>query len=647
MKYRNLGLGVFILGLSLPGGMGKIYKEGQRNIQVANLDATTVINEDMKLIVFRDPNSAFTDYMGCNPDKGTQFTYSADRQWVGCCLPGQTLEGSRETAFDCCGAGHKLVGSKEAGYRCCPSGQEFDGAKCKDPTPVCQNGKLLVDGKCVCPAGTVESSSGGCQTTPISVCPNATACPSEVTAGKCYLFKMDNGEYLGYHNRGWYSASKPSNSFQPGKFKLCKEESCPNGAPVNPGDAIRIQDLHGQANSGRDPNHWLNGAANGGHIAKTPDYSTAGVFTITKWTPGKYCLGGFNSGVGPTCPSDDPAVTFNSLDQQSCVPLELVPVPCDIRDVNNNCLWTGGQKPCPVGHNCVPTVTGPGTGPSTGGPVIPPSVQCPAGSHWNGSNCVGTNPPSVQCPHGSTWNGQSCIGTVVPPTDGGTGTVTPPTGVTATCPPGQSWRSGKCYLPITDCADRTRPEFGDTSYNPADFPCSAGRERPCRGEQVQEWRPAKLDWGGNYQHPNAPKPYDIQVDFNFDVIMSIVDVEAQSEHFLIKLDGEFFGETGGEVGYKNQYVGNYNDPEWCLLNGYTRGYFRIPKGKHTITVEWPKGTGKYKTEAGGNWWYGIARYRFDKLCDPDNCLPSCVKTKRTEAEEARAKLAGAREHTEL
>lgn len=60
--------------------------------------------------------------------------------------------------------------------------------------------------------------------------------------------------------------------------------------------------------------------------------------------------------------------------------------------------------------------------------------------------------------------------------------------------------------------------------------------------------------------------------------MSIVDVEAQSEHFLVNLDGTFWGETGGERGYKNQYIGNYNDPEWCLLNGYTRGYFLIPKG---------------------------------------------------------------------
>lgn len=102
-------------------------------------------------------------------------------------------------------------------------------------------------------------------------------------------------------------------------------------------------------------------------------------------------------------------------------------------------------------------------------------------------------------------------------------------------------------------------------------------------------------------------------------MMSIVDVEAQSEHFLIKLDGEFLGETGGENGYTNKYIGTWWDLEWCLAHAYTRGYFWIPAGKHSITIEWPVGTGKYKNEAGGNWWYGIARYRLDRLCDASRC----------------------------
>lgn len=43
--------------------------------------------------------------------------------------------------------------------------------------------------------------------------------------------------------------------------------------------------------------------------------------------------------------------------------------------------------------------------------------------------------------------------------------------------------------------------------------------------------------------------------------MNFTDVGTQSEHFLIKLDGEFLGETGGEHDYKNEYVGNWWDFE--------------------------------------------------------------------------------------
>src|SRR5689334_8515498 len=91
--------------------------------------------------------------------------------------------------------------------------------------------------------------------------------------GNCYLFKMENGQYLGF-NKGWYAASKPSRDVQIGKFRFCKDEECIHGGDdVNPGDPIRIMDLHGEANSGKDPNQWLNDAQNGGHIGRTPNYA--------------------------------------------------------------------------------------------------------------------------------------------------------------------------------------------------------------------------------------------------------------------------------------------------------------------------------------------------------------------------------------
>jgi hypothetical protein len=131
--------------------------------------------------------------------------------------------------------------------------------------------------------------------------------------GKCYTWTFPNGERFGYNAHGWYTASKESRHQQFGKFRLCKDKNCLPGA-INPGEGFSAQDVHGQANGkiecsgrrddsdnlvgGQNPNQWVDGKQNGGHIGKTPDYAKSGKFTITKWPCGKYCLGGLDAGLG-------------------------------------------------------------------------------------------------------------------------------------------------------------------------------------------------------------------------------------------------------------------------------------------------------------------------------------------------------------
>ncbi|VBB80501.1 Putative protein of unknown function [Podospora comata] len=653
--------GVLAVGamIMVPSALAAIRLDvGPRNVQVAEITPGADIRRDKQEVLFNEPDSDFDLPLRCKPAQGKLLTLTDDEKWAACCPPGTRLLGTINTAFDCCGEGHDLAGSKDTGWTCCLSGYEYDGTKCKDPKPLCPNGMELVDGKCICPPGTTQAADGTCK-------------PNTANGGN-----GNGGNQAGKHPSGPCSSEISSD----GQRRVSRFQQ----AVINPGDPIRILDLHGEPNSGKDPNQWLNNAQNGGHIARTPKFEDAGVFTISKWTEGKYCISGLETGVGPTCPSDSPALTFNTLDTESCLPLELVTVPCNIRDPNNNCLWSGNQqKPCPTGFSCLPNGQSPGQFPSgqspggqnpgsqspggqSSGSQFPggqfPGGQFPGGYFPNGQNPGdrfpgGQNPggqfpggefPSGQIPGGQFPGGQF-PGSQFPDgqNPGGqnpgcrptpTGTLTPGGGATPTCPPGQPWKDGTCVIPITDCADRAHPEFGDTSYNPANFPCSIGRERPCRGEQVQDWKPANLPWTSTHRQPGPPQPYETTINFDFDVIMSIVDVETQSEHFLVNLDGTFWGETGGERGYKNQYIGNYNDPEWCLLNGYTRGYFLIPKGQHTLTIEWPQGTGKYQNDGGGNWWYGIARYRFDKLCDPSRCLPDCAVEKEKEAQQLRLQL---------
>ncbi|KJK86476.1 hypothetical protein H633G_09667, partial [Metarhizium anisopliae BRIP 53284] len=186
-------------------------------------------------------------------------------------------------------------------------------------------------------------------------CQSPETCSSGVDTGKCYLFKMENGQYLGYDSRPGvkaYTAGQDSATHHMGKFRFCKDQNCTRGCAVNPGEGFAILDIHGASNTGAEANNFLDAKPNGGHIGKTPDYSAAGRFTITKWTCGKYCLGGAgNQGVGPTCPSLEPALTFNTLDAQSCLPLTLVEVPCDVRDRKNNCRWDKTPGSCGPGDS--------------------------------------------------------------------------------------------------------------------------------------------------------------------------------------------------------------------------------------------------------------------------------------------------------
>lgn len=158
---------------------------------------------------------------------------------------------------------------------------------------------------------------------------------------------MDNGNLLGYQrNVNYYTSGEDSRNRMPGKFKFCKTEECDGSSLIDPGDGFRIQDLHGDANTGRRAEQWLDDRKNGNHIRKTSDFDDAGVFSLTKWSCGKYCLSGFEYGLSPTCPTDRTSITFLEKDDQACRPVEVEEVPCDIRAKSNNCFWDGGAGTC-------------------------------------------------------------------------------------------------------------------------------------------------------------------------------------------------------------------------------------------------------------------------------------------------------------
>ncbi|OTA70605.1 hypothetical protein K449DRAFT_393597 [Hypoxylon sp. EC38] len=324
----------------------------RKNVEVAEIDKNAHIDQENHEIVFREGND-FEDVFRCTKGSGKRLTFNADRSFAACCAPGQRLLGSLDTAFDCCADGHVLTGTDRTGYRCCPTGLSYDGIRC---SALCKNGKVMVDGKCICPPGTAPTADGGCK--------RPTGCDSGITTdssikkanhmiGTCYLFKMENGHTFGYDSgQLYYSAADHSNQHRFGKFKFCKNERCAAGSSVDPNDAIRIKDIQGTITQSSETqgNRWLNKASDGNHVGRTTRYEDAGLFTITKWSCGKYCLGGYEDGISYACPSETPSITFTT-DRQACTPVEIIEVPCDIHALENNCMWEKTPGACGPGNS--------------------------------------------------------------------------------------------------------------------------------------------------------------------------------------------------------------------------------------------------------------------------------------------------------
>ncbi|KAI1820151.1 cystein rich protein [Xylaria intraflava] len=292
-----------------------------------------------RTISFDDPHCNPEWVQSCGTSRTCHVGFAPvlmeNKNYFACCAAGQRLLGSPETAFDCCADGHDLVGSADAGYHCCPTGFHYDGKICKS---FCKNGQMLVDGKCVCPSGTTEAADGTCKP--------KSKCSSGLEYGKCYSFTGDNGNRLGLAGDNIYYAKPESISQRYGKFQFCADEQCMSTGPVNPSSAVYLRDLYGDLKTGANKGQWLNNAANGLHIGRTPAFATAGHFSLSKWPCGKYCLGGVTQGIGPACPADYPAMTFYPQDPQMCIEFVITEVPCDVKNDDNNCIWRSGEQCC-------------------------------------------------------------------------------------------------------------------------------------------------------------------------------------------------------------------------------------------------------------------------------------------------------------
>ena len=123
---------------------------------------------------------------------------------------------------------------------------------------------------------------------------------------------------------------------------------------INPGNSFRIREFHGPSRDDdlQPDTQWLNSAGevdatSGQPITRTSDIGSAGTFVITKWPGGKHCLGALGNCLQLIYAMGMPSASFTPKDSQSCIPLNVLEVPCDIRSPKNNCIWNS--------TSCTPT----------------------------------------------------------------------------------------------------------------------------------------------------------------------------------------------------------------------------------------------------------------------------------------------------
>ncbi|KAF4124937.1 hypothetical protein GMORB2_3776 [Geosmithia morbida] len=169
--------------------------------------------------------------------------------------------------------------------------------------------------------------------------------------------------------------------------------------------------------------------------------------------------------------------------------------------------------------------------------------------------------------------------------------------------------------PIPGPTVTTTAAGGTVVEKPASkFPCSKDDDKPCRGAQVQGWTVFKtlFDAKHKYDGNTYPGPWTRTLDLDEDTILTVTDSWYQAEHWTVSLDGQVIGETH-EDGFQNEKLSCTTDGDSCIAKGFSHGSFMLPKGKHTLSIEWTDGPLKFNN--GYSWWtHGYGVYRLDKPC---------------------------------
>ncbi|CAK4027715.1 Hypothetical predicted protein [Lecanosticta acicola] len=187
----------------------------------------------------------------------------------------------------------------------------------------------------------------------------------------------------------------------------------------------------------------------------------------------------------------------------------------------------------------------------------------------------------------------------------------PPEPSTASVPPPQEQVEQPTSSAQPTPSEQPIPSAQPKAPGYKDFPCTEDASWPCRGTELEKWNNMWFKWNSQYRRPGPPAPWVKEINYSDDTIFTLTDVENYVEHFEVFLDGKSIGET--EEGPQHPFPDRWRrkcghgEPERCMKDGWSHGFFRIPSGPHTLSISWTKGDFN-------NWVYATGMYRFDALC---------------------------------
>ncbi|GLB34549.1 hypothetical protein LshimejAT787_0201140 [Lyophyllum shimeji] len=101
--------------------------------------------------------------------------------------------------------------------------------------------------------------------------------------------------------------------------------------------------------------------------------------------------------------------------------------------------------------------------------------------------------------------------------------------------------------------------------------------------------------------------YEFDVNYDYPTDMTVTDDQNKTERYEVFVDGVSVGKTSDVATERSKHCGL--DADACIAKGWAHGTFRVPAGKHKISIKLIGNDIDWSS-----WWYFAGQYKIAKAC---------------------------------